>query len=188
MEFFFHSGFWPSNRKEKKEKKNDKKTSKNPKGTKAVANPQQPLSSILDDQNLPTNPSDETNEFHRMMGSIDGLNQISNITKSKCVSDWWWWSFMTEPISSNDFSQHPNLTLNRVHLFLQQWLIEPPVKVQYLFPVHRCVNRPVRVTAAMTMKMICPSQKSILKSIQQQHKNRQLLKRMMKRKSAMLWD
>ena len=74
-------GLWPSNRKEKKEKKNEKKTSTNPKLTKPTANPQQPTN-IIDEQNLP----EETNEFHRMMGSIEGINQLPNLTKSKCVS------------------------------------------------------------------------------------------------------
>lgn len=73
-------GLWPSNRKEKKEKKgNEKKTSTNPKAAKPT--PQQPTN-IIDEQNLP----DETHEFHRMMGSIEGINQLPNLTKSKCVS------------------------------------------------------------------------------------------------------
>ena len=91
------AGFWPSNRKEKKEKKNEKKTSTNPKTSKPITTQQQQqqpqqqqhqqqqqqqTTSVLDDNNLP----DENNDFHRMMGSMDGLNQISHLAKSKCVS------------------------------------------------------------------------------------------------------
>ena len=84
-------GFWPSNRKEKKDKKNDKKPSTNSKVTKLTPAQQQQqqqqhqLYSNQEDNNL-SSTIDETNDFQRMMGSTDGLNQIvSNITKSKCV-------------------------------------------------------------------------------------------------------
>lgn len=80
-------GLWPSNRKEKKEKKNEKKTSTTSKTLKPIANQQVMATSIIDEQNFPSSNLDETNEFHRMMGSIDGINQIPNLTKSKCVSD-----------------------------------------------------------------------------------------------------
>lgn len=76
---------WPSNRKDKKEKKNEKKTSTSSKNSKiTTTNPPTTAASIIDEQNYPSN-LDETNDFHRMMGSIEGLNQIPNLTKSKCV-------------------------------------------------------------------------------------------------------
>ncbi|CAF0827499.1 unnamed protein product [Rotaria sp. Silwood1] len=75
-------GFWPSNRKEKKEKKADKKTSNNSKLTKTAQLQQQhDETGSVNSQNS----AFETNDINKMMGSMDGLDQISSTrTKSKC--------------------------------------------------------------------------------------------------------
>jgi hypothetical protein len=76
-------GFWPSNRKDKKEKKGEKKTSNNSKLTKVAQVQQQDETSSVNSQNS----GFESNDFNKMVGSMEGLNQIpSNITKSKCVN------------------------------------------------------------------------------------------------------
>ncbi len=76
-------GFWPSNRKDKKEKKDEKKRSNNSKASKTTQIQQQhDETGSVHSQNS----AFETNDFNKVMGSMDGLNQIpSNITKSKCV-------------------------------------------------------------------------------------------------------
>ncbi|CAF1417816.1 unnamed protein product [Rotaria sordida] len=85
----FKVGFWPSNRKDKKEKKADKKTSNNSKTTKTAQlqqqhqqqNQQHDETGSVNSQNS----AFETNDINKMMGSIDGLDQISsNRTKNKC--------------------------------------------------------------------------------------------------------
>ena len=77
-------GFWPSNRKDKKEKKSEKKTSNNSKLSKITQIQQQQPDETGSVHSQ--NSGFETNDFNKMMGSMDGINQItSNITKSKCV-------------------------------------------------------------------------------------------------------
>lgn len=72
--------FWPSNRKEKKEKKDEKKRSNNSKTT-TKSQTQEETNSIHSQQS-----GFETNDFHQMIGSIDGLDRISsNMSKGKCV-------------------------------------------------------------------------------------------------------
>ncbi|CAF3385996.1 unnamed protein product [Rotaria socialis] len=75
-------GFWPSNRKERKEKKTDKKSSNNSKPSKiAQVQHQHDETSSVNSQNS----AFETNDFNKMMGSMDGLDQISlNRTINKC--------------------------------------------------------------------------------------------------------
>lgn len=181
-------GLWPSNRKEKKEKKNEKKTSTNSKTLKPTTNPQAMATSIIDEQNFPSSNLDETNEFHRMMGSIDGINQIPNLTKSKCVRDEVFLSFENF-VSFECFrcccSQHQSRTRNRVRHFRQVRLIVLVVKVQFHFHHRQCENLAVRVTAAMMMMTIIRSQKFNLKLIQQDKKLRPLSKKMTKQRLAM---
>jgi len=77
-------GFWPSNRKDKKDKKDEKKRSNNSKPSKVtqIQQPQHDETGSVNSQNS----GFETNDFNKMMGSMEGLNQIpSSITKSKCV-------------------------------------------------------------------------------------------------------
>ncbi|CAM4756578.1 unnamed protein product [Rotaria magnacalcarata] len=78
----FKVGFWPSNRKERKEKKTDKKASNNSKSSKiAQVQQQHDETSSVNSQNS----AFETNDFNKMMGSMDGLDQISlNRTINKC--------------------------------------------------------------------------------------------------------
>jgi FtsZ-interacting cell division protein ZipA len=77
-------GFWPSNRKDKKEKKDEKKRSNNSKASKTTQIQQQQHDETGSVHSQ--NSAFETNDFNKVMGSMDGLNQIpSNITKSKCV-------------------------------------------------------------------------------------------------------
>lgn len=73
-------GFWPSNRKDKK---GDKKKSNNSKSSKTEqAQPTQ----APDDPSL-MNLADEANGLHKMIGSMDGLNELPvSVTKAKCVS------------------------------------------------------------------------------------------------------
>lgn len=178
-------GLWPSNRKEKKEKKNEKKISTNSKTLKPTTNQQAMATSIIDEQNFPSSNLDETNEFHRMMGSIDGINQIPNLTKSKCVRDEVFLLQISFHSSFAFFSQHQSLTLNRVRHFRQVQLIVLVVKVQFHFQHRQCENQPVRVTAAMMMMTIIRSQKFNLKLIQQDKKLRLLSKKVMKQRLAM---
>ncbi|CAF5006632.1 unnamed protein product, partial [Rotaria socialis] len=78
----FKVGFWPSNRKERKEKKTDKKSANNSKPSKiAQVQHQHDETSSVNSQNS----AFETNDFNKMMGSMDGLDQISlNRTINKC--------------------------------------------------------------------------------------------------------
>ncbi|CAM2701135.1 unnamed protein product [Rotaria socialis] len=78
----FKVGFWPSNRKERKEKKTDKKSANNSKPSKiAQVQYQHDETSSVNSQNS----AFETNDFNKMMGSMDGLDQISlNRTINKC--------------------------------------------------------------------------------------------------------
>jgi hypothetical protein len=79
--FIYLIGFWPSNRKDKN-KKDDKKRSNNSKPSKNTQAQQQDETSSVHSQNS----AFENNDFNKMMGSMDGLNQIpSTITKGKCV-------------------------------------------------------------------------------------------------------
>jgi len=106
-------GFWPSNRKDKKEKKGEKKTSNNSKLNKNAQIQQPDETGSVHSQNS----AFEANDFNKMMGSMDGLNQIpTNLTKSKCVIrkirklHFVFLSFLF-------LSQHLNLIHNQVHLF-----------------------------------------------------------------------
>ncbi|UJR10471.1 hypothetical protein I4U23_014675 [Adineta vaga] len=91
-------GFWPSNRKDKK---GDKKKSNNSKSNKTeqVQPPQVP------DETSSISSANDTNGFHKMIGSMDGLNEIpSNIQKTKCPTP--------EPYTQSS-PQIPNSGINR---------------------------------------------------------------------------
>ncbi len=76
-------GFWPSNRKEKKEKKDEKKRSNNSKPNPKAQLPQQHDETASVNSH---NSASETNDFNKMMGSMEGLDRISSsISKGKCV-------------------------------------------------------------------------------------------------------
>jgi hypothetical protein len=132
-------GFWPSNRKDKKEKKDEKKRSNNSKQSKIAQIQQQQHDETS--SNNSQNSAFETNDFNKMMGSMDGINQIpSNITKSKCVII----LFKEKKISVILFifhSQHLNHIHSQVQLFQIVVLIVQYVKVQFHFLHPLCVNQ-----------------------------------------------
>ncbi len=108
-------GFWPSNRKDKKDKKDEKKRSNNSKPSKIAQIQQQQQHDETSSVNS-QNSAYETNDFNKMMGSMDGLNQIpTNITKSKCVIRKI--GKLLFCLSFLFLSQHLNLIHNQVHLF-----------------------------------------------------------------------
>ncbi|CAF2779910.1 unnamed protein product [Rotaria sp. Silwood2] len=97
----FKVGFWPSNRKDKKDKKADKKTSNNTKSTKTVQLQQHDENGSVNSQHSVV----ETNDINKMMGSMDGLDQISSSrTKSKCPTP--------EPYTQSS-PTIPNSSINR---------------------------------------------------------------------------
>lgn len=72
--------FWPTNRREPKKKKDEKKASK---GSKQNSSQQKQQTISEDAQGYSLN--DETHDFNRNIGSIDGLHQLPNLNKNKCV-------------------------------------------------------------------------------------------------------
>lgn len=73
-------GFWQSNRKDKKEKKEEKKRSTNSKTTPKSQTKDETISINSQHSGF------ESNDFNRMMGSMEGLDRISSdVTKKKCV-------------------------------------------------------------------------------------------------------
>ena len=73
------AGFWPSNRKDKKGDKKKSNNSKSGKTEQAQPTPAPDDSSLM-------NLADEANGLHKMIGSMDGLNELpASVTKAKCV-------------------------------------------------------------------------------------------------------
>lgn len=174
-------GFWQSNRKDKKEKKEQKKTSTNSKTTPKSQTKDETISINSQHSGF------ESNDFNRMMGSMEGLDRISSdVTKKKCVMIF---TLEYSLRSSLSLSQHRNRILNQVRRFRRIVSIVRSVRAQSHSPAQQGENRPVQVIQVMmTMMMILfQYRKSNLKSMKPVN-NLPLLKKVMKQRSAMLCE